>query len=67
MLVIPKLSYEANRRQAKDALRPREANNIQPNKRDVPYPSNPQQEMEYVSIHSGAAGRNDGQMRYGSV
>ena len=33
MLVIPKLTFEANRRAAQMASEPREGNNIQPDKR----------------------------------
>ena len=33
MLVIPKLTYEANRRAAQISSEPREPNNIQPEKR----------------------------------
>ena len=52
MLVIPKLTYESNRKAAQVASEPREANNIQPDRRSPPGGMDRMSSVGYMSMQS---------------
>ena len=65
MLVIPKLSYESNRKAAVHAMQPRENNNIQPDQPLLAGKMDHVRDQGYTSMHSHNTGRNS--FRSGSL